>query len=93
MLRAPRSAQRNRFLIAALLLAGYGAAARIRFPEFRDLALIFLTESVGVTLYHLALNRAELTITGGAASMLGNTVPVFTCLLGRLFLNELDGKD
>ena len=60
----------------------------MRLPERRDLPAVFLAGFLAFTLYHVALNYGEVTVSAGAASILINTVPVFTALLATVFLGE-----
>jgi drug/metabolite transporter (DMT)-like permease len=78
----------SRFLVASAVLAGYAAITRIRLPERRDLPAVFLAGFLAFTLYHVALNYGEVTVSAGAASILINTVPVFTALLATVFLGD-----
>jgi drug/metabolite transporter (DMT)-like permease len=77
-----------RFLVASALLAGYAAITRMRLPEPRDLPAVILAGFLAFTLYHVALNYGEVTVTAGAASILINTAPIFTALLAVAFLGE-----
>ena len=77
-----------RFLVASAVLAGYAALARMRLPERRDLPAVFLAGFLAFTLYHLALNYGEVTVSAGAASILINTAPIFTALLAVAVLGE-----
>ena len=77
-----------RFLVASVVLAGYAAITRMRLPEGRDLPAVFLAGFLAFTVYHVALNYGEVTVSAGAASILINTVPIFTALLATVFLGE-----
>ena len=77
-----------RFLVASSVLAGYAALTRMRLPERRDLAAVFLAGFLAFTLYHVALNYGEVTVSAGAASILINTAPIFTALLAVAVLGE-----
>ena len=77
-----------RFLVASAVLAGYAALTRMRLPERRDLAAVFLAGFLAFTLYHVALNYGEVTVSAGAASILINTAPIFTALLAVAVLGE-----
>src|SRR3712207_8076901 len=57
-------------------------------PEGRDLPAVFLAGFLAFTFYHAALNYGEVTVSAGAASVLINTVPIFTALLAVTFLGE-----
>jgi drug/metabolite transporter (DMT)-like permease len=78
----------SRFLVASTVLAAYAALTRMRLPERRDLPAVFLAGFLAFTVYHLALNYGEVTVSAGAASILINTVPIFTALLATIFLGE-----
>jgi drug/metabolite transporter (DMT)-like permease len=60
----------------------------MRLPERRDLPAIFLAGFLAFTVYHVALNYGEVTVSAGAASILINTAPLFTALLAVTFLGE-----
>ncbi len=77
-----------RFLVASAVLAGYAVLARMRMPERRDLPAVFAAGFLAFTFYHAALNYGEVTVSAGAASVLINTVPIFTALLAGAFLGE-----
>ena len=77
-----------RFLVASSVLAGYAALTRMRLPERRDLPAVFLAGFLAFTLYHVALNYGEVTVSAAAASILINTAPIFTALLAVAALGE-----
>ena len=77
-----------RFLVASAVLAGYAAIVRMRLPERRDLPAVLLAGFLAFTLYHVALNYGEVTVSAGAASILINTAPIFTALLAATVLRE-----
>ncbi len=77
-----------RFLVASAVLAGYAAITRMRLPERQDVPAVFLAGFLAFTVYHVALNYGEVTVTAGAASILIATAPVFTALLAVTFLGE-----
>jgi drug/metabolite transporter (DMT)-like permease len=77
-----------RLLVASVTLAAYVAIARMRLPEVRDLPAILLAGFLAFTLYHVALNFGERTVSAGAASLLINTAPIFTALLATALLGE-----
>jgi drug/metabolite transporter (DMT)-like permease len=77
-----------RFLVASAVLAGYALITRMRLPERRDLPAVFLAGLLAFTVYHVALNYGEVTVSAGAASVLINTAPIFTALLAVTFLGE-----
>jgi drug/metabolite transporter (DMT)-like permease len=77
-----------RLLIASIVLALYAVAARMRLPEVKDLPAIFFSGLLAFTVYHVALNYGEITVSAGAAGVLIATAPVFTVLLAVAFLGE-----
>lgn len=77
-----------RFLVASAVLGVFAAATRMKLPAWRDLPAILGLGFLGVTVYHVALNYGEVTVTAGAASLLIAAGPVFTALLATLALGE-----
>lgn len=77
-----------RFLVASAALAVYALVTRMPLPRRVDLPRIALLGFIGITLYHLALNYGEETVTAGAASMLIAAAPAITALLATRFLGE-----
>jgi drug/metabolite transporter (DMT)-like permease len=77
-----------RFLVASAVLAGYAAITRMRLPERQDLPAVFLAGFLAFTVYHVALNYGEVTVSAGSASILIAMAPVFTALLAVAFLGE-----
>lgn len=78
----------GRLLIASAVLLVYAAVTRMRMPEARDLPMVALAGFLAFTVYHVALNYGEVTVTAGPASLLVNTAPIFTALLATAFLGE-----
>lgn len=77
-----------RFLIASTALLVYALIKRMRLPLLRDIPGLLLMGFVGITIYHVALNYGEQSVSAGAASILVATVPCFTALLATIFLRE-----
>ena len=77
-----------RFLVASAVLLAYALATRMRPPDRKDVPAIFLVGFLGFAAYNVLLNTGELTVSAGSASLLVNTVPVFTALLATAFLGE-----
>ncbi len=77
-----------RFLVASSTLVVYTVLARVRPPRRADLGRIALLGFLGITVYHVALNYGELTVSAGAASLLIASGPIFTALLAVSFLGE-----
>ncbi|MBN1287165.1 MAG: DMT family transporter [Anaerolineae bacterium] len=77
-----------RFLVASATLAIYALVTRMPLPDREDLPRIAALGFVGITVYHVALNYGEETVTAGAASMLIAAAPAVTALLATRFLGE-----
>jgi drug/metabolite transporter (DMT)-like permease len=77
-----------RFGTASLVLAAFAVLTRMRPPGRRDLPRIAIAGFLGITVYHVALNFGEVTLSAGAASLLISAGPVFTALLSVVFLRE-----
>jgi len=77
-----------RFGTASLVLAVYAIATRMRLPRAEDLGRIAFAGLTGITIYHVALNYGEVTVSAGAASLLIASGPVFTALMSAGFLGE-----
>jgi drug/metabolite transporter (DMT)-like permease len=85
---APAQLALLRFLVASAVLVVYVVLTRMRLPAVRDLPAMLLMGFLGITVYHVALNYGEVTVTAGAASLLIASAPTITALLATLFLDE-----
>lgn len=81
-----------RFLVASLTLGAVTVGRRTSLPQRQDLPMLALLGFLGITVYHLALNYGEQTVTAGAASLLIASAPIATALLARLHLREEVGR-
>jgi drug/metabolite transporter (DMT)-like permease len=77
-----------RLLIAAVALLAVAPFAKVRLPRRGDLPLITLCGATGMTAYQVLLNWGEVHVEAGTASLLIAIAPVFSVLLGSLFLGE-----
>ncbi len=77
-----------RFGTASVALAVYALITRMRPPDRRDIPVIALAGFLGITVYHLALNYGERTVSSGAAALIISASPIFTTLLSSRFLGE-----
>lgn len=77
-----------RFLVASGVLLIVMLVRRSPLPRAGDVPLILTTGFLGISVYNLALNIGEQTVSASAASFLVNTVPIFTTLLAAVFLRE-----
>ncbi len=77
-----------RFLAASVTIILYALIAGVRLPARKDIPIILLAGFLGISLYQVALNTGEQTVTGGAAAMLVASAPIFSALLARIFMHE-----
>jgi drug/metabolite transporter (DMT)-like permease len=77
-----------RYCIASLVLALYARFARLRPPRRRDIPMLALAGSLGITFYNLALNSGEMRVTAGSASLLISSTPIWAALLAMFLLRE-----
>lgn len=80
-----------RMLVGSILLIGIAIILKMKLPEFKDIPLIFLFGFLGFTVYHLALNIGEKTVSSGIASLLVSTTPIICAFLAGWFLQEKFG--
>jgi len=85
---APGEVALLRFATASAVLGIYAIATRMRLPAARDVGRIVLAGMLGITVYHVALNFGEQTVSAGAASLIIASGPVFTAALASVFLGE-----
>lgn len=77
-----------RFATASAVLAAYAILTRMPFPRREDLPRLAAAGLLGITVYHVALNYGEQTVSAGAASLIIAAGPVFTALMAVAFLGE-----
>lgn len=77
-----------RFGTASLALAVYAVVTRMRLPDRRDIPVVALAGFLGISVYHVALNYGERTVSSGAAALLISASPIFTSMLSSRFLGE-----
>lgn len=77
-----------RFGTASVILGIYAVATRMRLPRREDVGHIALAGFLGISVYHVALNYGEQTVSAGAASLIIAAAPVFTAALASFFLGE-----
>ena len=70
-----------RYLIASFLLFLVAIFKPMKMPEKKDYPAILLIGLVGISIYHIALNYGEVTVTASSASFIINAVPIFSALL------------
>lgn len=77
-----------RFFISSIALAVIGGIRGMRRPEWREIPWLMVTGLIGVSLYHIALNYGQQTVSPGTASFIINCSPIFTAILATIFLRE-----
>ncbi len=77
-----------RFGTASLVLGVYAIATRMRLPHREDVWRLMIAGMLGITVYHVALNYGEQTVSAGSASLIIAAGPVFTAALASFFLGE-----
>lgn len=77
-----------RYTVASITLLIFALIKGIRLPEIKDLAHLFITGIIGISVYNISLNYGELTSTAGEACFIVNTAPLFTSVMGFYFLKE-----
>ncbi|MCH9650602.1 MAG: EamA family transporter [Deltaproteobacteria bacterium] len=80
-----------RYLVATIVFLALLAVRRISIPTPRDLFRLALSGAIGIAFYSLILNAGQMTVSAGIASMLVNTVPIWTSLLSVALLGERIG--
>lgn len=77
-----------RLLIASAVLGIYALATHMRLPDMGDWPYIILVGFIGFTGYNVTLSFGQVSVTAGAASLLGSAVPIFVATLSVIFLGE-----
>lgn len=77
-----------RFGTASAVFLVWATVIRMRLPDARDTPRIALAGLLGITVYHVALNYGEVTVTAGAASLIISASPIITALLSTVFIGE-----
>lgn len=77
-----------RFLTASAVMAFYAMLRPVRVPARRDVPGLLLMGFLGISLYTVAINYGEQTVTAGAASMMVAASPIFLAVLAFFFLGE-----
>ncbi|WP_110927707.1 DMT family transporter [Bacillus massiliglaciei] len=80
-----------RLLVGSIVLFIVAVILKIRLPEVKDIPIILLLGFLGFSVYQIALNYGEQTISAGVASLLVSTTPIFTAFLALAFFREKFG--
>ncbi|MFJ7731675.1 DMT family transporter [Lysinibacillus sp. NPDC097231] len=77
-----------RLLVGSFVLIIITIITKTPLPSLKDIPIILLLGFLGFTVYQVALNYGEQTISAGVASLLVSTTPIFTALLAVFFHRE-----
>jgi drug/metabolite transporter (DMT)-like permease len=77
-----------RFSTASALLGLYALLRGLRPPAWRDVPGLLLSGLLGISVYTVAINYGEQTVTAGAASLIVASGPIFLAVLAVLFLGD-----
>jgi drug/metabolite transporter (DMT)-like permease len=77
-----------RFLTASAVMAAYALVRPVRIPRRGDVPGLLLMGFLGISLYTVAINYGEQTVTAGAASLIVAATPIFLAGLAFFFLGE-----
>lgn len=80
-----------RLLVGSFVLIIIAVITKTPLPALKDIPIILLLGFLGFTVYQVALNYGEQTISAGVASLLVSTTPIFTALLAVFFYREKIG--
>lgn len=90
---SPGSLALFRFGVASLVLLLIALLRRMPLPDRKDVPFFLALGFIGITVYHVAQNYGQITVTAGSASLIIASVPIFTALLAKIFLKErLSGR-
>lgn len=85
---SPEAMALLRFLVASVVLLIFSFFKKLKRPELKDMPMFILGGLAGITIYHVALNIGEQTVTAATASFIIGGIPIFTGILSIFFLNE-----
>lgn len=77
-----------RLLVGSFVLIIIAIITKTPLPALKDIPIILFLGFLGFTVYQVALNYGEQTISAGVASLLVSTTPIFTALLAVIFYRE-----
>lgn len=89
---APGQLALARYAVAALVFAVLLFARRCVVPPLGDALRMAAGGAIGIALYNFTLNSGQQTVSAGVASLLVNTVPIWTSVLSVAALHERIGK-
>ncbi len=77
-----------RYVVASVILIFYASIKRMPLPRSRDIPAIAFLGFIGFTIYNIALNAGEMTVTAGIASFIISAEIGIIALLACLFYQE-----
>ncbi|MGE7910542.1 DMT family transporter [Lysinibacillus xylanilyticus] len=77
-----------RLLVGSFVLIIIAIIKKTPLPALKDIPIILFLGFLGFTVYQVALNYGEQTISAGVASLLVSTTPIFTALFAVVFYRE-----
>ncbi|MGE7132827.1 DMT family transporter [Lysinibacillus xylanilyticus] len=77
-----------RLLVGSFVLIIIAIITKTPLPVLKDIPIILFLGFLGFTVYQVALNYGEQTISAGVASLLVSTTPIFTALLAVVFYRD-----
>lgn len=87
-LSAPHLTLARHLVASACFVPFLVLTGRRLWPERRDLAYFLLIGTLGIGIYHLALNLGELRVSAGAASLIIATAPAITAIMAYLIVGD-----
>jgi len=84
----PGSLALFRFLIASMVLLPAAIIKKMKIPQLKDLPSFLVIGFAGISIYHLALNYGELTVTAATSSFIISSTPILTGIMSIFFLKE-----
>ncbi len=85
---SPESVALLRYLTASAVLAGLAIAQKTPLPAREDVPGIALMGFIGFTVYNVALNGGEVSISAGVASFIVASAPIYMVIMARVFFAE-----
>ncbi|WP_313427846.1 DMT family transporter [Siminovitchia terrae] len=77
-----------RMLIASAALILFAWNRKMKLPDIKDVPAILFLGFLGFAVYHTGLSFGEQTVSAGVSSLLVSTTPIFSAILGTMFLKD-----